>query len=100
MSKRLPSIVVEPTDGPEVESGELRWPPEPSSPDAQTKALGEEDCILTSCRCYGVEKRSNGQIGYVKATNILRSRDQVKTKSETLRLNRDRDFKGLRVFES
>ncbi|XP_061742176.1 LBH domain-containing protein 2-like isoform X1 [Nerophis ophidion] len=36
LSKRLPSIVVEPTDGAEVESGELRWPPEPSSPDAQT----------------------------------------------------------------
>ncbi|XP_057198951.1 protein LBH [Triplophysa rosa] len=27
LSKRLPSIVVEPTDG-EVESGELRWPPD------------------------------------------------------------------------
>lgn len=38
LSKRLPSIVVEPTDGAEVESGELRWPPdEPSSPDAQTE---------------------------------------------------------------
>ncbi|XP_061842797.1 protein LBH [Nerophis lumbriciformis] len=36
LSKRLPSIVVEPTDGAEVESGELRWPPEPSSPDAPT----------------------------------------------------------------
>uniref|UniRef100_A0A3Q0TFG1 LBH domain-containing protein n=1 Tax=Amphilophus citrinellus TaxID=61819 RepID=A0A3Q0TFG1_AMPCI len=38
LSKRLPSIVVEPTDGNEVESGELRWPPdEPSSADAQTE---------------------------------------------------------------
>ncbi|KAE8290335.1 Protein LBH [Larimichthys crocea] len=38
LSKRLPSIVVEPTDGAEVESGELRWPPdEPTSPDAQTE---------------------------------------------------------------
>ncbi|XP_012692208.1 protein LBH-like [Clupea harengus] len=27
LSERLPSIVVEPTEG-EVESGELRWPPE------------------------------------------------------------------------
>ncbi|XP_051506646.1 protein LBH-like isoform X1 [Myxocyprinus asiaticus] len=27
LSKRLPSIVVEPTEG-EVESGELRWPPD------------------------------------------------------------------------
>ncbi|XP_068069100.1 protein LBH [Danio rerio] len=38
LSKRLPSIVVDPTDGGEVESGELRWPPddqmttEPSGP--------------------------------------------------------------------
>ncbi|XP_028421799.1 protein LBH [Perca flavescens] len=38
LSKRLPSIVVEPMDGAEVESGELRWPPdEPSSPDGQTE---------------------------------------------------------------
>lgn len=37
LTKRLPSIVVEPTDATEVESGELRWPPdEPGSPDAQT----------------------------------------------------------------
>ncbi|XP_034530313.1 protein LBH-like [Notolabrus celidotus] len=37
LSKRLPSIVVEPTDAAEVESGELRWPPdEPSSPDAKS----------------------------------------------------------------
>ncbi|XP_068194991.1 protein LBH-like [Antennarius striatus] len=35
LSKRLPSIIVEPTDGKEVESGELRWPPDdPGSPDA------------------------------------------------------------------
>ncbi|XP_071772942.1 protein LBH [Centroberyx gerrardi] len=27
LTRRLPSIVVEPTDG-EVESGELRWPPD------------------------------------------------------------------------
>ncbi|KAM6969496.1 protein LBH [Tautogolabrus adspersus] len=37
LSKRLPSIVVEPSDATEVESGELRWPPdEPSSPDAKS----------------------------------------------------------------
>ncbi|KAM4625539.1 protein LBH-like [Polymixia lowei] len=37
LSKRLPSIVVEPTDSSEVESGELRWPPEePSSSGSQT----------------------------------------------------------------
>lgn len=27
-SRHLPSIVVEPTEGGDVESGELRWPPE------------------------------------------------------------------------
>ncbi|KAM7376382.1 hypothetical protein PAMP_006123 [Pampus punctatissimus] len=44
LSKRLPSIVVEPTDGAEVESGELRWPPdEPSSPDAQTERQSVEE---------------------------------------------------------
>ncbi|XP_060938101.1 LBH domain-containing protein 2 [Limanda limanda] len=51
LSKRLPSIVVEPMDGAEVESGELRWPPvEPSSPDAkperqspEEEAAGEDD---------------------------------------------------------
>lgn len=31
LSRRLPSIVVEPTDGGEVESGELRWPPDDDS---------------------------------------------------------------------
>ncbi|KAG7219894.1 hypothetical protein INR49_018772 [Caranx melampygus] len=44
LSKRLPSIVVEPTDGAEVESGELRWPPdEPSSGDAQAERQSEEE---------------------------------------------------------
>uniref|UniRef100_A0A673BIQ6 LBH domain-containing protein n=1 Tax=Sphaeramia orbicularis TaxID=375764 RepID=A0A673BIQ6_9TELE len=43
LSKRLPSIVVEPTDATEVESGELRWPPdEPTSPDAQAERQFEE----------------------------------------------------------
>lgn len=38
LSKRLPSIVVEPMDASEVESGELRWPPdEPTSPDAKAE---------------------------------------------------------------
>lgn len=43
LSKRLPSIVVEPTDAAEVESGELRWPPdEPSSPDEKPRHSLEE----------------------------------------------------------
>ncbi|CAB1342631.1 unnamed protein product [Coregonus sp. 'balchen'] len=46
LSKRLPSIVVEPTESGEVESGELRWPPDDlTSPDddpgeAQAQAVG------------------------------------------------------------
>lgn len=31
----LPSIVVDPTDGEEVESGELRWPPDDVSSDVR-----------------------------------------------------------------
>ncbi|KAL7888172.1 hypothetical protein AOLI_G00031460 [Acnodon oligacanthus] len=47
LSKRLPSIVVEPTESGEVESGELRWPPDDLSPtdesrDTQAKKAGEE----------------------------------------------------------
>ncbi|XP_076873085.1 protein LBH [Brachyhypopomus gauderio] len=37
LSKRLPSIVVEPTEGGEVESGELRWPPDDLSPTDETR---------------------------------------------------------------
>uniref|UniRef100_A0A4W6EHF2 LBH domain-containing protein n=1 Tax=Lates calcarifer TaxID=8187 RepID=A0A4W6EHF2_LATCA len=33
LSRHLPSIVVEPTDRGEVESGELRWPPDDVSDD-------------------------------------------------------------------
>uniref|UniRef100_A0A3B4ACB8 LBH domain-containing protein n=1 Tax=Periophthalmus magnuspinnatus TaxID=409849 RepID=A0A3B4ACB8_9GOBI len=43
LSKRLPSIVVEPTETAEVESGELRWPPdEPSSPEEKARRGLEE----------------------------------------------------------
>lgn len=35
LSRRVPSIVVEPTDGDEVESGELRWPPDDVSSDVR-----------------------------------------------------------------
>ena len=38
--ERLPSIVVEPTELNEVESGELRWPPEEED---------EEDLFLEQC---------------------------------------------------
>lgn len=41
--ERLPSIVVEPTDISEVESGELRWPPEDMDFDE------DEDLFLEQC---------------------------------------------------
>ncbi|KAK3548340.1 hypothetical protein QTP70_010304 [Hemibagrus guttatus] len=41
--QRLPSIVVEPTDISEVESGELRWPPEQE--DSEDEDLFLEQCI-------------------------------------------------------
>ncbi|XP_023991265.1 protein LBH [Salvelinus sp. IW2-2015] len=51
LSKRLPSIVVEPTESGEVESGELRWPPDdlsypdedPGEAQAQAQAAGEDN---------------------------------------------------------
>ncbi|KAG9344715.1 hypothetical protein JZ751_010402, partial [Albula glossodonta] len=52
LSERLPSIVVEPTESGDVESGELRWPPNdsasPQSPShsqtpAQPQTAGEEE---------------------------------------------------------
>uniref|UniRef100_A0A8C5N4F3 Protein LBH n=1 Tax=Leptobrachium leishanense TaxID=445787 RepID=A0A8C5N4F3_9ANUR len=42
LKDRLPSIVVEPTEG-DVESGELRWPPE----DFVVEDEGKNDCIET-----------------------------------------------------
>ncbi|XP_061734753.1 uncharacterized protein lbhl isoform X2 [Nerophis ophidion] len=43
--ERLPSIVVEPTEVSEVESGELRWPPENIDMDEED----EEDLFLEQC---------------------------------------------------
>uniref|UniRef100_A0A667YKZ3 LBH domain-containing protein n=1 Tax=Myripristis murdjan TaxID=586833 RepID=A0A667YKZ3_9TELE len=52
LSKRLPSIVVEPMDAAEVESGELRWPPEePGSSDAQAeRQAAQEQAAGTEAR--------------------------------------------------
>ncbi|XP_028678164.1 protein LBH [Erpetoichthys calabaricus] len=41
LSKRLPSIVVEPTESGDVESGELRWPPDDVS-SAENKSGGDQ----------------------------------------------------------
>ncbi|KAJ8007310.1 hypothetical protein DPEC_G00116200 [Dallia pectoralis] len=47
LSKRLPSIVVEPTESGEVESGELRWPPDdltsPNDNPGQIQAAAGKD---------------------------------------------------------
>ncbi|XP_054470636.1 protein LBH [Anoplopoma fimbria] len=62
LSKRLPSIVVEPMDGAEVESGELRWPPdEPSSPDAQTvRPSADEQTADEDQSNVGVDEEASG----------------------------------------
>ncbi|XP_069593846.1 LBH domain-containing protein 2 isoform X1 [Ranitomeya imitator] len=45
LTKRLPSIVVEPTESGDVESGELRWPPEDISPtDDKREAKSCQGC--------------------------------------------------------
>ncbi|KAG7282838.1 hypothetical protein CRUP_012228 [Coryphaenoides rupestris] len=46
--ERLPSIVVEPTELSEVESGELRWPPE-GMVDREDEEEEEEDLFLEQC---------------------------------------------------
>ncbi|XP_029611034.1 protein LBH-like [Salmo trutta] len=47
LSKRLPSILVEPTESGEVESGELRWPPNdlsyPDEDPGEAQAAGEDN---------------------------------------------------------
>ncbi|XP_026153393.1 protein LBH isoform X2 [Mastacembelus armatus] len=43
--ERLPSIVVEPTEVSEVESGELRWPPEDMDMEEDEEDLFLEQCI-------------------------------------------------------
>ncbi|XP_069016904.1 LBH domain-containing protein 2-like [Embiotoca jacksoni] len=62
LSKRLPSIVVEPTDSSEVESGELRWPPdEASSPDGQTERKRADEPIADEEQpSVDVDKEASG----------------------------------------
>ncbi|KFV81620.1 Protein LBH, partial [Struthio camelus australis] len=42
LTKRLPSIVVEPTESGEVESGELRWPPDDLKSAEEKSLLGDQ----------------------------------------------------------
>ncbi|CAG5866880.1 protein LBH-like [Menidia menidia] len=61
LSKRLPSIVVEPTDAAEVESGELRWPPdEPGTPEAQTERRTAEQTADEEKADAGVDEEASG----------------------------------------
>ncbi|XP_008276478.1 protein LBH-like isoform X2 [Stegastes partitus] len=60
LSKRLPSIVVEPTDATEVESGELRWPPdEPTSPDERKNPGGQTADVEQSDA--GADEEASGE---------------------------------------
>lgn len=43
LSRRLPSIVVEPSESGEVESGELRWPPDDMS-SSENKTTADQPC--------------------------------------------------------
>ncbi|KAM6913167.1 protein LBH [Xenentodon cancila] len=61
LSKRLPSIVVEPTDAAEVESGELRWPPdEPSSPDAAERRSVHKQTTDEEQASAGADEEGSG----------------------------------------
>ncbi|XP_074517060.1 protein LBH-like [Sebastes fasciatus] len=61
LSKRLPSIVVEPIDAAEVESGELRWPPdEPSSPETERPSAGGQTADEDVESNVGVDEEASG----------------------------------------
>ncbi|XP_015233962.1 protein LBH [Cyprinodon tularosa] len=65
LSKRLPSIVVEPTDATEVESGELRWPPDdPGSSDPQSERRRADD------QTVGEEKSTVGDSEEAKGVEM------------------------------
>ncbi|XDV49954.1 hypothetical protein PO909_019101 [Leuciscus waleckii] len=63
LSKRLPSIVVEPTEG-EVESGELRWPPDdlrtadPSSHTQISHSQSADEVKCSSLETSGAAERN------------------------------------------
>uniref|UniRef100_A0A8C9RTA6 Si:dkeyp-72h1.1 n=1 Tax=Scleropages formosus TaxID=113540 RepID=A0A8C9RTA6_SCLFO len=61
LSKRLPSIVVEPTESGEVESGELRWPPDDMTPVEGAGETAATCCDQTKppahCQTAGTEMR-------------------------------------------
>ncbi|XP_078785844.1 uncharacterized protein lbhl isoform X4 [Oryzias latipes] len=59
--ERLPSIVVEPTELSEVESGELRWPPENLDMEDDEEDLFLEQCIPpANIADWGEEEEEEG----------------------------------------
>lgn len=59
--ERLPSIVVEPTEVSEVESGELRWPPENTDMEEDEEDLFLEQCIPpANIADWGEEEEEEG----------------------------------------
>ncbi|CAB1349062.1 unnamed protein product [Coregonus sp. 'balchen'] len=71
--ERLPSIVVEPTDMSEVESGELRWPPE----DMDFCSEEDEDLFLEQCippaniADWGEEEETSVVINHQQNTSLI-----------------------------
>ncbi|XP_043931573.1 protein LBH-like [Protopterus annectens] len=59
LKDRLPSIVVEPTDVSEVESGELRWPPEEFLVSEEDMFTGEEEKDTTTAEAQAEENASH-----------------------------------------
>lgn len=63
--------MVEPTDGAEVESGELRWPPdEPSSSDAQSERQSVEGQTAGEGECEDTE-RFIGSVSFLYLAHLV-----------------------------
>lgn len=70
--ERLPSIVVEPTDVSEVESGELRWPPEDMEFCSEEDDLFLEQCIPpANIADWGEEEETSVLINHQQNTSLI-----------------------------
>lgn len=89
LTKRLPSIVVEPTDATEVESGELRWPPdEPGSPDAQTGKQSAEGGAAGEGRRAPLSRRHVSCQRWVTFCMFFQGRTPARTKTPQVQRRR------------
>lgn len=118
LSRCVPSIVVEPTEGGEVESGELRWPPDDGSGDiteghAQvtgevsmvrvgTRAGATSSLLMSTCRCTcgggGARAAANGWILTHLLTDI-HSQPVSEERAESAHTGRDCDCVGVSWFD-